>query len=235
MRFPTRLLAAHSYFALLLFAAYVVVVAVIAVGVDVFGTLNRSAWEAAVQLPRWYALFVGVALIREYLPLYLAHGQTRRQFGAQAAVTIALFAPFLSALITVGYLLETLLYGLAGRPQVIDRVHLFTEPTQVPLVFAEYLVEFVAWIVAGAFIAAGFYRWQGGGLLLIPVGVGLWILVEGAIGKELRLPFIGDRLSGLSADLPQSTGLALGVGLGVFVFGLAATWAIIRDVPLRNR
>ncbi|MBG0815940.1 hypothetical protein [Planomonospora sp. ID82291] len=235
MRFPTRLLAAHSYFALLLFAAYVAVVVVIAVGVDVFGTLNRSAWEAAVQLPRWYALFVGVSLVREYLPLYIAHGQTRRQFGVQAAVTVALFAPFLSALITVGYLLERAVYGLVGRPQVIDRVHLFTEPTQVPLVFAEYLVEFVAWIVVGAFIMAGFYRWQGGGLPLIPVGIGLWILVEGAIGKELRLPLIGDRLSALSPDLPQSAGLALGVGLGIFVFGLALTWVIIRNAPLRNR
>ncbi|MFC4059402.1 hypothetical protein ACFOWE_13935 [Planomonospora corallina] len=233
MRFPTRLFAANAYFALLLFAGYVVVVAVIAAGVALFGTLSRSAWEAAVQLPRWYALFVGVALVREYLPMYVAHGQTRRQFGAQAAVTVALFAPFLSALITLGYLLETLVYGLADRPQILDKVHLFTEPTQVPLVFAEYLLEFVTWIVSGTFIGAGFYRWEGGGLLLIPVGIGLLLLNEGAVGTDhLGLPFIGDRLA---LDLPHSLGLALGVGAATFVLGLALTWSIIRDMPIRNR
>jgi hypothetical protein len=142
MRFPSRLLAANMWFALLLWAGFFLVVTVIAVGVAVFGTLTRSAWEMATQLPRWYALFVGAALVREYLPLYIAHGQTRRQFGAHAAVTVTLFAPFLSALLVIGYLLERVVYGLAGWPQALNRPHLFTAPTQVPLVFAEHLLEF---------------------------------------------------------------------------------------------
>ncbi|MGH3392096.1 MAG: hypothetical protein ACRDOO_24750, partial [Actinomadura sp.] len=121
MRFPTRLLAANTFFALLVWAGYFVVVTAITVGIAVFGTLSQSVWEQATQLPRWYALFVGVALVREYLPLYIAHGQTRRQFAAQAAVTVALLAPFLSVLLVVGYLLEKVLYGLAGWPQTLDQ------------------------------------------------------------------------------------------------------------------
>ncbi|GAA3805362.1 hypothetical protein GCM10022226_26640 [Sphaerisporangium flaviroseum] len=233
MRFPSRLLLANMVFALMLWAGFFVLVVAVTVGIAVFGTLNESVWEKAVQVTRWYALFVGVALVREFLPMYIAHGQTRRQFGAQAAVTVALFAPFLSALMAVGYLLETVLYNLAGRPQALGRAHLYAEPTQVPLVLIEYLVEFLAWIVAGALVGAGFYRWQGGGLLTIPIGVGLVVLAEGAIGTELRLPFLGSLP--LRVDLPQSLALTLGTGLGTFLLGLLLVWAVIRDVPLRNR
>ncbi|GAA3441701.1 hypothetical protein [Planomonospora venezuelensis] len=232
MRFPSRLLAANLVFAAMVWAAFYAVVTLVTVGIAVFGTLDKSAWEAATQLPRWFALFVGVALIREFFPLYIAHGQTRRQFGAQAAVTVALYAPFLSALLVAGYLLERLLYGLAGWPQALGRPHLFTSPAQVPLVFTEYLIEFLAWIVAGAFMAAAFYRWEGGGLLSVPLGIGLILLGEAAVGAELRLPFVHLELGIVSVP---GVATALAAGLGCFLLGLAMTWSIIRDVPLRNR
>jgi hypothetical protein len=232
MRFPSRLLAANLYFAGIIWVAFYVVTTLITVGIAVFGTLTNSVWEGATQLPRWFALFVGVALIREFLPLYIAHGQTRKQFGAQAAVTVALYAPALSALLVLGYLLETLLYNVAGWSQELARPHLFAAPTQVPLVFIEYLVELLAWIVAGAFMAAAFYRWQGGGLLSVPLGVGLIVLGEAAVGAELRLPFVHLPLGVVSMPTVLT---ALAVGLGCFLLGLAMTWTVIRDVPLRNR
>ncbi|MDH2427656.1 hypothetical protein [Sphaerisporangium sp. TRM90804] len=231
MRFPSRLLAANMWFAVMLWAGYLVLVTVITLAVELFGELNQSAWEQATQLPRWYAFFTGVTLVRQFLPLYIAHGQTRREFGAQAAVTVALFAPFLSALITISYLLETALYGLLDRPQVISQAHLFTEPTQVPLVFAEYLLEFLVWIIGGSFIGAGFYRWGAGGLLTIPVGILLAVLAETATGGELRLPL----LRVIDLNLSPSAAMTAGVGIGAFVLGLALTWPLIRDVPLRNK
>ncbi|GAA0404658.1 hypothetical protein Acor_23790 [Acrocarpospora corrugata] len=234
LRFPTRLLAANLALAALLWAGFVVAIGLVTAGIAVFGEVSGSVWEPAAQLPRLYVLFTGVSLVREYLPMYIAHGQTRRQFGGQAAITLAVFAPVLAALMTAGYLLENGFHALAGWPQGLERPHLFTSTTQVPLIFSEYLIEFLAWAVAGALISAAFYRWEGGGLLTIPVGVALVLVAAGAAGSELRIPFVS-RLMGLRVDLPPGLPLTFAAGFGVFLAGLALTWPIIRDVPLRNR
>ena len=81
-----RILLANCLFALLVWAAFWVLVTLITVGLGLTGRLTQSAWEVAAQLANWYALFVGVALIHEYMPLYLGHGRTRRQFAAEGAV-----------------------------------------------------------------------------------------------------------------------------------------------------
>lgn len=232
MRFPRRLLAANMWYAALLWVAFVVVVMAVALGIHVFGDLGRSVWEQAGQVPRWFALFVGIALIMEFLPLYIAHGQTRRQFGAQAAVTAVLYVPFLAALMTAGFLLESVLYRLIDRPQALDRVHLYAEPAQVPLVFLEYVVDYLAWISAGTLMGAGFYRWRSGGVLTVPLGVGIVVLGMSAIGTEFRMPLSS---FALGLDLQRGPLLTLGLGLAAFAAGLAVTWAIIRDVPLRNQ
>lgn len=233
MKFPSRLLGAQVWLAALVWAGFVVVVAVIATGVAFFGTLDGSAWEAAAMVPRWYALFIGVALVREFLPLYIAHGQTRRQFGAHAAVTVSLFAPFLAILLVAGYLLELLIYRMAGLDPSLSNTHLFAESTQIHLVFLEYLIRFLAWTVAGALLGAAFYRWEGGGLLSLPVGIAMIIVGEEAVGFDPLPRFIG-RVTNINLDIPDSLGFTLGAGFGVFILGLALTWLIIRDTPLRN-
>jgi hypothetical protein len=234
MKFPSRLLGSQLWLAGLIWIGFVVVVALIATGVAIFGTLEGSAWEVAAQFPRWYALFIGVALMREFLPLYIAHGQTRREFGAQAAVTVSLFAAFLAVLLVAGYLLESLIYRMADLDPSLSRTHLFAEPTQVHLVFLEYLIRFLTWTVAGALMGAAFYRWEGGGLLSLPVGVAMILVGEEAVGFEPLPRFIG-RITDINLDIPDSMGFTLGAGFGVFVLGLALTWLIIRDTPLRNK
>lgn len=233
MRFPSRLLTALSFFGAMVWAGFYVLVVAITVAIATFGTLTQSVWEQAMQVPRWFVLSVGVSLVTKFMPMYLAHGQTRRVFGLHAAVSALLLSGFYALLMVAGYLLEWLLYGLAGWPQALELPHLFTEPTQVPLVFVECLTEFLAWTGAGILIASAYYRWRIGGLLLsIPLGVGLIVLTAGAVGAEFGLP-LGNLKLGV--DLSSTPGVAIGTGLVAFVLGLALSWAIIRDVPLRNR
>ncbi|MFE0145599.1 hypothetical protein ACFWY5_00530 [Nonomuraea sp. NPDC059007] len=231
MRFPTRLLAANLWVAFFAWAAYLVAVIGITLAIHFFGNLTQSVWEQAGQLPRWVVLFVGVAMVRQFLPLFIASGQTRRQFGFMAAITTALYTPFVALLMTAGFLVERMLYMIIERPQSLERAHLFTDVTQVPLVFLEHTVEFMAWITAGMFVGAGFYRWQAGGLLTIPVGVGLVVLGLSAVGARFGVP-----MSGFSFGFRIQSGpvLTLVMGLATFALGLLLTWSVIRDTPLRN-
>ncbi|GAA2356256.1 hypothetical protein [Nonomuraea africana] len=232
MRFPSRLLAANMWLAVFAWLAYLVIITLVTVAIAIWGDLDESVWEKAVQLTRWYALFVGVALVTEFLPLFIAHGQSRRQFGFQAAVTIAVFAPFLAFLLVISFLLEALLYGLTGWTWALGQAHLFTAPTQAPMIFLEYTVMFVAWLVAGVLVSAAFYRWQGGGLLAIIPAAVMVLFVQSTIGDKMPLPFITFQLG---FNLPDSALGAVLAAAGTFVVGLGLTWLIIRDVPLRNK
>ncbi|GAA0915071.1 hypothetical protein [Nonomuraea longicatena] len=232
MRFPSRLLAATTVIFLASWAAFTVVLVAVTLAVHFFGDLTHSAWEAAATVPRWYMVINGAMLIHSFLPLYIAHGQTRRQFGAQAAVAALVFVPLVSVAMTLGYLLESGLYALLDRPQVLRQSHLFTEPSQVHLVLLEYVVEYLACFAAGMFMGAGFYRWSAGGLLTIPFGVGLIVLGLSAAGSDFSLPLSS---FALGLDLPRGPGFAALTAVVAFSVGLALTWGVIRDVPLRNK
>lgn len=230
MKFPSRLLAANIVFALMLAAGFVAVVAVVGTAIAVFTDLDQSVWEQAMQVPRWFVLFAGVSLIREFMPMYLANGQTRRQFAAQAAVAVVLFAPFMSVLAVLGYLGEMGIYHLAAIPHELADAHLFADPGQLHMVFLEYTVEFLIWMAAGAFMGAGFYRWESNGIFTVPIGVAM-IVLGGLSGLDLRLPFLWDDL-GLAGE--PSALIASAGGALITAAGLALTWGIVRDVPLRT-
>ncbi|MFI0419954.1 hypothetical protein [Spongiactinospora sp. 9N601] len=229
--FPRRLLAANLYFTLIVYAIFVVVVMGVAVAIGVLGDLESSVWERAVQAARWYVLVIGITVVRLYLPVYVAHGRTRREFAGQAAVFTLLFAPAVSALTALGYLLEGLVYRLGGWPHQIADRHLFGGPGQVPLVLAEYWAQYLVWVSAGVLLGAAFYRLSVGGVLLIPVAAVPVILVHSATDLIQALPIIG-RLP--MPDLPGTTGMAITAAIGGCVLVFALTWTFIRDMPIRN-
>jgi hypothetical protein len=232
MRFPSRLLAATTLLFAASWGAFTVVLAAIVLGLHFVGEVTRSAWEAAATIPRWYMVINGAMMIYSFLPLYLGHGQTRRQFGVQAAVAALVFVPLVSAAMTLGFLLESGLYALLDRPQALRQTHLFAEPAQVHLVLLEYVVEYLACFAAGMFMGAGFYRWGAGGLLTVPFGVGLIVLGLSAGGSAFSVPLSSFELG---LDLPRGAGFAALTAVVVFSAGLALAWGVIRDVPLRNK
>lgn len=147
-------------------------VALLVGGVALFrpGTIDVSGWEQAAQLARWYAGAVGVYVTAVYLPLYVAHGYTRREFAAQAPAFIAAWAAAFALLMTAGFALETLAYRVFGWTQALTGTHLYASPTEYPLVFTEFLLVGPAWTVGGAMLGAastaagssvsGSYRWH---------------------------------------------------------------------------
>ncbi|MDF5757981.1 hypothetical protein [Spongiactinospora sp. TRM90649] len=229
--FPARLFAANVLFTLMAYVALVVVAAIIAVAIGLFGDLGASVWEQAIQASRWFVLVIGTVVVRTYLPVYVANGRTRREFFVHAAVFLFAFAPVATVLIMLGYLMETGLYGLGGWPRELSDRHLFGDLGQVPLVFAEYWSQYLVWVAVGAMAGAAFYRLYAGGILLIPVGAALIFSVHAATDLVHALPVIG-RLPVLG--LPATVPVAVGVGLAGFLIAIGLTWAFVRDIPIRN-
>lgn len=219
----------------LLFAAGV---AVLVGSVAIFSTIRISGWEQAAQVPRWFMGVTGVYLTWSSLPLYVAHGYTRREFAVQAPAVIAATTTTVALLMTVGYAIETAVYGVAGWPQTLTRAHLFDSPDQLLLVFAEFWLVLGVWALAGALLGAGFYRNEGGlGLLLLPVALLMVGVMEYTVGDGLGpMPFgfVQAALRPLAALNAGSVAISVAIWAGVIVTGGALTWALIRDMPLRN-
>jgi hypothetical protein len=195
--------------------------------------VTASAWEMASHVPRWFAAGMGVYLSAVYLPLYIAHGQTRRQFAVQAPVFVLVFVIVLALLMTSGYAIERAIYDIAGWPQVLRGTHLFQRPDQYPLVFTEFVLSFVVWTVSGALVGAAFYRNSGLGFLLFPVGLSM------AAGIQMVIGFTGVE-EGFHALLrirlePKPLPMALITAAGCSALGIVLAWAIIRDLPIRSK
>ena len=221
---------------LMLWAGFVVAVGVLLLVVAGLGTVTISAWEQATQVPRWFAGAMGVYLTAVYLPLYIAHGETRRDVAVQSSVFAVAYAAILSVLMAAGYGIETLVYGLADWPQVLQGDHLYGAPDQYPMILLQYWLVFLVWMAGGALLGGAFYRRGGLGLLMLPVALLMALVVEVALGAQAFGPLpppVVERLP--VAIVPDTLVGAVGACLAVAAVGAALTWAVVRDLPVRNR
>ena len=90
----------------------------------------------------------------------------------------------------------------------------------------------VVWTTAGLLLAAGFSRSGGNELVAIVVALAMVALSGLGYGIGLDgLPFVGAVLD--VAGVPPAG--ALGLCLAGLLLGAAVTWAMVRDLPIRNR
>lgn len=224
------LMTTHLPFVMLGWIGLVALAGLLLVGVAIFGTVRISTMDAAGQVLRWFAFGYGAYLVHTLLPIYLVHGQTRREYLRQAPVFQLVSAGALAGLHTIGYAAETLLYRANDWPQALSEDRLYDNASQYPLIFISYWGMLLVWTLTGSFVGAGFYRLGAGGVLLLPVALGLLML--SAVGNGfMNLPFIDVRLGALQLDVPA----AVGVTAGCAVLALALAWALARDMPLRTR
>lgn len=233
-RLPRLLLEEFLGLTVLAWAGFVVTIAGIIIGINIFDEITQSIWDFATQAPGWYALAIGFYLAHGKLPLYVSFGQTRREFALRGGVFIAIFVAVLAALMVVGFVLERILYRLNDWPQVIQDGHLFSAAsvTQVPTIFAEYALIFLVWTLAGALIGASFYASEEEGAYAVFVAIIAVSLVNIAVnaswGPTGRLV---DRFFS-----PDSTPFLVSLLLYLVAVGGvgALTWRVVRDIPLRQ-
>lgn len=194
--------------------------------------IDTSGWEQAAQVARWWAGGLGVYITAFQLPLYVAHGYTRREFATGMPVVIVAFALVFGLLWALGYLIEAGVYGIFDWPQALTGTHLYESPTDFILTFVEFTLVAATWTVGGAMLGAAFYRNAALGLVLIPVALLLVSLVEVGAGAGFigPLPLFDWWLTD-----QNSVGATTLVTLGVMVVGLGLTWVLVRTIPLKQR
>ena len=182
-----------------------------------FGGIDLSLWALITgQASKYWLLVLGVSLVVIQLKLYVANGVTRREFllgaGAFGVVTALLFA----ALVPIGTGVEWLLrnaFGVAanGYPDF--------SAGQALRDFGYYAPGAIGWLITGALVAAGFYRysWWAGLLLVIPFGLPLVV-------PEMLLGLYA------SADAPVSRFVPFGAGLALSLLASAAGAVVLRLV-----
>ena len=219
----------------LLWTGYVVFVTLVTVTVSAFRPIEISGWEVASQLPRWFVGGIGVYLTAVYLPLYVAHGYTRREFMAQVPAASAVTVALAALLMSVGYGLERMVYAVADWSQVLQQSHLYTAPDQYGLILLEFGLLFAVWSSAGALAGAGFYRGPVPGLAVAPVALVMVSLAEAVLN-----PGFFEVLTAIAAGLGLepagvSTTAAIAVCAATLAVGGALTWVLVRDQPIRSQ
>lgn len=215
--------------------AFFVFVLIVTFVVSLYRDVSVSGWDIGSQIPRWYAGGVGVYLAAVYLPLYVAHGHTRRNISRQLATFAVVFVVVFAGLIGLGYAIEHLIYDAAGWTQQLTADHLFTSPLAYWTIVFEFGGVLGVWVVGGAMLGAGFYRKPALGLVLIPVALVMAAATEAAYG-----PGMFDGISALLAlfgvTVAQTTPVGAAATSTVLIAGaLAVTWALVRDLPLRTK
>lgn len=224
-RFPE---AGSMAMVVVLWLGFFLLIQLITAGISIYRTVDGSLWEPATQLPRWFAFGTGLWLTGVYLKLHVAHGQTRRGFMRKASVYLVAFAALLATLTMLGYLMELTIYRLAGWQQRFTRDYLlFDSATQVAPILFTYGLVYLVWTVAGALIAATYRRLNWYGLIVVaPFCLAIVVGIELAVGARYVAPLTMD------IQFTTSAPLALLLGIGGYAVGLAATWALVRNMPL---
>jgi hypothetical protein len=224
------LFATQLPFLLLCWVVFAALVLVLTFGIDLRATITRSVWDPAASIVRWFALGYGLYLINTLLPVYVAHGRTRREFLASVALFVTVGAAVLAALLALGLAMETVLYRAMDWSHAVEPERLFDSAGQYPLVFLSYWAMLLIWTTIGLLLAAGFSRSGGNELVVIALSLAMVVVTGYGIGFN-GLPFVGAVLD--VADVPLAGTVAL--CLAGLLPGAAVTWALVRDIPIRSR
>jgi hypothetical protein len=199
-----------------------------------FGTIRHSVWEDASTPAAWFLFAAGVLTVPVLLPVFVAHGITRRTFAVAGGLLVAGASVLGAAYLAACYLAERAVFAAAGRSPELQGTHLFSDTGQVQLVLAESALLLAGYQLAGWLVGIGYYRLGGlRGTLALPLTLLPLIGVESALNAAAQWPWqVVDLLS-----LRDAAGVpvALGLGLAVVAVSLLAVRRLTGTIPIRPR
>jgi hypothetical protein len=189
--------------------------------ITTFGHLGFSPWLLADgSATRFWLLIVAIMLVTTTLRQFVAHGVTRREFLAGAALGILVFAVLLAALVPVGHGLESAVLSLTGHEAAGYPAFSARLGAQE---FGRALPSLLGYAVSGGLFAIVFHRF--------PAWIALLMLIPAAAPLMVSGGLLGyDEHGGLSDLLPYP--LALAISLLVTGADAAWLWWSARDVPI---
>jgi hypothetical protein len=207
-------------FAALLLVSEIIVTSVVVLG---NGHIGFSMWLVlAGSAAKYWLLVVGIMLVVMQLRQFVANGRTRHEFLAGAAVFGLIVTAGFAAVVVLGHGLESLLLGaLGGRGDgypTLSAGGLLGE-------FGQVFPEALGYLMTGALIAAGFYRWR--------PRIGLVVMLGGAIPAAVADLLLGiDEFGDVAARMPYAGALAL--SLAATALAGSAFYRAISDVPIKR-
>ena len=233
-RFPRPLIQDHIEFALLMWGVLLAISYAITASVAYFSTLEVSIWEQSSNAATWYVAAVCGWVCYQMVPMFIANAQTRHTAGIEASLFVAMLAVAATVMIAAGYLIEYVVYGIAGWPREISGSHLFDSHLDVGLIALENLFILIVWSAVGAFIGLAAYRWEGTGwAALLPASILIGISGFGRLDRSGPIEFVFSRIVA-DIDTPSIWLAALVTIISVAV-SVAIGWWALRTMPLRNR
>lgn len=214
-----------GYWAVMVLALFVVGIVIQLVA----GGVSSSAWDYGTQSPKYFSMAVGITITPAYFSLLISQGITRRMFSVAAGIYLTGAAAATALLWVLVYQLEDGLYAWQGWPDKLTNPHLFTDPSQAGLIFAEFFLlilshEVTGWLLGITFVRLGFWR----GVLVLPLA----LLPAAAAEFLLVAQWLADVLDNLGYHRPPLA-LAVPSVLVVSALGLYVGHRILQPMALK--
>lgn len=213
------LLDRHRTIVLWIAAITVVVVSIGLVAITRAGPMKFSFWLVmAGSIAKYWPLAVGITLVSMHFRLFVTNGVTRREFLVAVAVCGLIFAAGFGLAVTAGHAVESAVLGLADQ-----RAAGYPSPDAGEI--GRVLPLSLGYFTTGVLISASFYRFG-------PL-IGLALIIPSSLPGAVAEGLLDlDEFGNGAGLLPYAPALA--ITLAVIALAGAATWAALRDVPIRR-
>ena len=207
------------WFAVILVAAEVIVVSLVTLA----GPLEPSMWLVlAGTAAKYWLLVAGIMLVSTHLRLFVANGATRHEFLVAAALFALVVSVGFAVAVAVGHALESAVLGALDERATNYPVFVASD---LPNEVGRMIPVSLAYFVAGAMAAAGFYRFRKwvGVVLIIPA-----LVPPGVADRLLAV----DENGPVTDHLPYAPALLLALAATVVVG--AFLYRVMSDIPIRR-
>ncbi|MCA9858093.1 MAG: hypothetical protein KC438_00155 [Thermomicrobiales bacterium] len=231
---PKLMLRDHLAFAAMTAGGLFAVIIAIAVVYDIRSSddVDQSFWaEAVTGVAPPYALGIGVYLMVVTFPRYVLYGETRKRFFQRIVRFSIPFSLGMALLGLAGWLLESVIYRIAGWEHTIGGSHLARSTRDAPHFVLELFITILPWFAFGALFGAIYLGRQSLLIAAIPLGV----LGVGLVSMLLGLDEGPGGFVRSVFEPEPSTAIAVLLSLVITIAALWCMRIVTRDVAIQSQ